>query len=135
MKLRNLAKMGVVALSIAAASTAFAAKGTQKNEAFKVKIKLITPLTITETAEMDFGTYVSGDDTGAKVLAPASSAKFNSTGAVNYSVTVSLADASTVMKKDGTGSTAATQITADTLQIWQTGGSQIGTNNAGGSIS
>jgi hypothetical protein len=135
MKLRNLAKMGVVALSIAAASTAFASKGTQKNEAFKVKIKLITPLTITETAEMDFGTYVSGDDTGAKALGHANGAKFNITGAVNYSVTVSLADSATVMKKDGTGSTAATQITANAFEIWQTGGAQIGTTFAGGSIS
>ncbi len=134
MKLRNLAKMGVVALSIAAASTAFAAKGTQKNELFKVKIKLLTPLIITETAEMDFGSFVAGEDTGAKVLAHASGAKFNITGAANYSVTVSLANSSTVMKKDGIGATAATQITADTFQIWQTGGAQIGTTFAGGSI-
>ena len=135
MKLRNLAKMSIVALSIAAASTAFASKGTQKNEAFKVKIKLLTPLIVTETAEMDFGSYVAGEDTGAKVLGHANGAKFNITGAANYSVSVSLADSSTVMKKDGTGSTAATQITADGFEIWQTGGAQIGTNHAGGSIS
>ena len=135
MKLRNLAKMGVVALSIAAASTAFAAKGTQKNEAFKVKIKLLTPLVITETAEMDFGSFVAGEDTGAKVLDHTNGAKFNITGAANYSVTVSLADSSTVMKKDGTGNTAATQITADSFQIWKTGGAQIGSTQAGGSIS
>lgn len=135
MKLRNLAKMGVVALSIAAASTAFASKGTQKNEAFKVKIKLLIPLIVTETAEMDFGSYVAGEDTGAKVLDHANGAKFNITGAANYSVSVSLADSSTVMKKDGTGSTPATQITADGFEIWQTGGAQIGTNHSGGSIS
>ena len=133
MKLHNLAKMGIVALSIAAASTAFASKGTSKDKAFNVKVKLLAPLEVTQTGEMDFGSFVAGEDTGAKLVSHTNGPKFHIKGAATYSVTVSLADAATVMTT-GNGSDDTKKITANGFEIWQTGGAQIGTNHAGGSI-
>lgn len=134
MKLHNLAKMGVVALSIAAASSAFAAKGTAKDSVFNVKVKLLAPLEVTQTGEMDFGSFVAGEDTGAKLVAHTNGPKFHIKGAATYSVTVSVLQAAIEMTTgDGVGPTK--RITANGFELWQTGGAQIGSNNAGGSIS
>ena len=134
MKLRNLAKMGVVAMSIAAASTAFASKGNQKTEDFNVNVSLIAPLVITETAPMNFPEYVAGDDVGAQVLDRASGAKFNITGKASRVISVSLASGTTTLKK-GAGGSAATEITANSFKLGVTGGADIGTDYTGGTDS
>lgn len=133
MKLSNVAKIGVVALGVAVASTAFAGKGNTKTEAFKVKIGLIAAITIVEDAAMDFGEYVAGDEAGAKVLGHASGAKFTISGETGRSVTVSLANSSvTMLRAGGVSGTANDEIVANAFEIWNQGGLQIGLTEAGG---
>ena len=96
------------------------------DEAFDVTLKLLTPISISETQSLDFGETVSGSaSTIVVAAADANAAVFTATGDASETASVQIVESSITMTTgDGSGTTK--QITVD--------GFSLGGDVSGGAI-
>lgn len=123
MNLRKIATITIAAVSIAATSSAFAAK-KNGNTGFNVKIQLLQPLSVINTADLDFGEHDANTAMAAHTISyGGTTAKFTVTGATGRVITISVQNASTTMSNGGTGS--ANQVVASNFKIYNPVGADI----------
>lgn len=113
---------------------AFAANSSKNfNESFNATYKLLTALSITENAALDFGEEAVGYS-GSIVIAPADGAQFSVSGHPNYQVQASIVESSINMTTgDGVGATKQIPVGSWTFG-GNLNGSGLGTLDGSGSL-
>lgn len=134
--MNNIVKKIALVSASAGLSLGLINSASAADETFTSKLTLLAPITVTNTSDLDFGTYEGGQNNNITVAAAdAGAATFSSTGEASTAVTGVIVESSIEMTTgDGIGTTK--RITVDT---WTYGGdmdaSGVATYDGSGNLS